>query len=519
MTLGEAKHLARLAVERFSLNATEAQQTLARWWSAPGQSSPRALLLALVSDNLLTLDQADELLAEVEATHHELKSPAAEKAPARATAPPKPKLPTRIDGYDLLRKLGEGGMGEVHLVRHAATGRLYAMKILAPALADQPTLRERFQREAVHAARFDHPNVVRGHGAGQDADSGLYYLLMDFVDGPSVQQLLQQLERLSVADGVRIALDMARALEHAHSRGIIHRDLKPENILLTSAGVARLADMGLSKELHAASNLTQTRHGFGTPYYMPYEQAINARAADERSDLYALGATLYHMIVGQVPFDGSSTMEILEKKAEGLFTPARLINPEVPEELDALICRLLARDPADRPQTASEVIVALERLNLASPVLSLAGRQPGSADPLSRRRLAVAQQATLPEGVMVSTPPRSPRWHLLFTDAKGRSRRVQATTAHILESIQKGKLSSKTQASRDAEGPFRRLEELPEFQPYLLRPRPPTPVGPAPDSSSAVTPAAGESGGPWWLWVLGSALAVITVVVLLLWLT
>lgn len=516
MTLGEAKRLARLAIERFGLNTTATQQTLARWWPSPGNSTARELLLALVAENLLTLDQADELLAEVEATQHELQAKAG--MPPTAPGPAKPKLPTRIDDYDLLRKLGEGGMGEVHLVRHAATGRLCAMKILAPALAEQPGLRERFHREAVHAARFDHPNVVRGLGAGQDADSGLHYLLMDHVDGPSVQQLLLQLDRLSVPDGVRIALDMARALEHAHSRGIIHRDLKPENILLTSTGVARLADMGLSKEVNAASTLTQTRHGFGTPYYMPYEQAVNARAADARSDLYSLGATLYHMVVGQVPFDGSSAMEILEKKAEGLFTPARLINPEVPEELDELICRLLAREPADRPQTASDVVVALERLNLASPVLSLVGRTVVGADPLTRRRVAVAQQSTRPDAVMVSAPPRALRWHLEFTDAKGRSRRVQASTAHILESIKKGKLSSKTQASRDAEGPFRRLEELPEFQPYLPRPRPPTPAPPVP-LSPAAPPLAVDSGGPWWLWVLGSALAVIAVLVLLLWLT
>src|SRR5262249_5674656 len=152
---------------------------------------------------------------------------------------------------------------------------------------------------------------------GQDRSSGKHYLVLEYVDGPSAHALLQRFGRLAVGDAVHIALDIARALEHAHSRSIVHRDIKPDNILLTQSGVAKLSDLGLAKRTDEASNLTAARQGFGTPYYMPYEQAMNAKYADGRSDIYALGATLYHLVTGEIPFSGATHLEIVEKKNIG----------------------------------------------------------------------------------------------------------------------------------------------------------------------------------------------------------
>src|SRR5207249_10902705 len=152
---------------------------------------------------------------------------------------------------------------------------------------------------------------------------------------------------------IHIILDVARGLEHAHHRAIVHRDIKPSNILLTSSGVAKLSDLGLSKRTDEVSHLTLARQGVGTPYYMPYEQALNAKRADERSDLYALGATLYHLLTGEVPFPGNSPLEILEKKDTGVYLPARFINPDVPEALERILARMLARAPEDRYPSAS----------------------------------------------------------------------------------------------------------------------------------------------------------------------
>lgn len=535
MTLGDAQKLVRMAVDRYGADAAAVQQVLAVQWSMYGsQSQPRHYLMALVRADLLEQRQAEELLAAFVQTDPDIGSNATAKLPVSQPSKRRPSLPQNLDGYDLLRKLGEGGMGEVHLVRHVATAQIYAMKILFPALAEQPNLLERFKREARHAARLDHPNLVRGFGAGQDAATGLHYLLMEFVDGPSVQRLLEQLGRLTVPDAVRIAIDIARALEHLHSRSIVHRDLKPENVLLNAAGVAKLTDMGLSKEMNLASTLTQTRHGFGTPFYVPYEQAVNAKAADERSDIFALGATLYHLLTGQVPFTGNTVLEILEKKAQGDFIPARRLCSEVPTELDCLVSRLLARNPSDRPQTASEVIVALERLNLASPILSLVDRHEALRDPTIRLRVALSQQATQPDGIMVSSvsAPSADCWHLEFVDSKGRSRRVQASTAHILESLRKGKLSHQIRVSRDENGPFLELEHWPEFKVALAYSEPSTnhttegkdtvsktispPVTSTGHRSAADTRFAARL---WWFALLGLGTALLGLLVVFQWLT
>src|SRR5262249_46713879 len=173
---------------------------------------------------------------------------------------------------------------------------------------------------------------------------------LEYVDGVSAHALLGRLGRLKVGDAVHIALDVARALEHAHSRNVVHRDIKPDNILITSSGVAKLADLGLAKRTDETSHLTATGQGFGTPYYMPYEQAMNAKYADGRSDIYALGATLYHFLAGQVPFPGVNHLEILDKKNLGFFEPASAVNPEVPRALAEILERVMARDPQDRHQ-------------------------------------------------------------------------------------------------------------------------------------------------------------------------
>ena len=204
---------------------------------------------------------------------------------------------------------------------------------------------DRFYREAKSGALLNHPNIVRNLTAGQDQATGKHYLVMEYVDGPSALELLQHHGRLSVGDAVHIALDIARALEHAHSRNIVHRDIKPDNILITRSGVAKLADLGLAKRTDEASHLTAARQGFGTPYYMPYEQAINAKYADGRSDIYALGATLYHLVTGEVPFPGDNHLEVVEKKNIGEFPPASAHNPEVPPALDDILAKMLARDP------------------------------------------------------------------------------------------------------------------------------------------------------------------------------
>src|SRR4051794_37929909 len=251
--------------------------------------------------------------------------------------------------YRILRRLGEGGMGAVYLGYHGREDRQVALKVLNDRLASNQSYIDRFYREAQSGIRLNHPNIVRTLQVGQDRATGKHYMILEFVDGPSAHALLDRSAHesptlvapaLAVGDAVHIALDIARALEHAHSRNIVHRDIKPDNILITRSGVAKLVDLGLAKRTDEASHLTAARQGFGTTPYMPYEQAVDAKSADGRSDIYALGATLYHLVTGAVPFPGDNHLDVVEKKNAGDFTPASALNREVPPVLDRILARM-----------------------------------------------------------------------------------------------------------------------------------------------------------------------------------
>src|SRR5262249_10446025 len=209
-----------------------------------------------------------------------------------------------------MRRKGGSGMGDVYHGIKESDDHKVAIKVLSVHLAGSQASVDRFYREAKSGALLNHPNIVHNITCGQDRPTGKHYLVLEYVEGPSAHALLDRFGNLAVGDAVHIILDVARALEYAHSRNIIHRDIKPDNILLTPSGLAKLSDLGLAKRTDEASHLTATRQGFGTPYYMPYEQAMNAKYADGRSDIYALGATLYHLLVGEVPFPGVNHLEI-----------------------------------------------------------------------------------------------------------------------------------------------------------------------------------------------------------------
>jgi eukaryotic-like serine/threonine-protein kinase len=271
------------------------------------------------------------------------------------SASPVPRPPTdplhdqrNLGEYRILRLLGEGGMGSVYLGYHEGQKQPVAIKVLAENLASNQAYVDRFYREARSGALLNHPNIVRPIAVGQDRVTNKHYLVLEYVDGPSAHALLGRYGRLSIGDAVHIARDIARALEHAHSRNVVHRDIKPDNILITRSGVAKLSDLGLAKRIDEASHLTAARQGFGTTYYMPYEQAINAKTVDGRSDIYALGATLYHLVTGEVPFAGENHLEVVEKKDRGDFAPASGKNPAVPRVLDRILNKMMARHARDR---------------------------------------------------------------------------------------------------------------------------------------------------------------------------
>jgi serine/threonine-protein kinase len=381
-----------------------------------------------------------------------------------------------LGDYRILRRLGIGGMGAVYLGYEEGQERYVAIKVLPTSLAANQSLVDRFYREAKSGALLNHPNIVRNITVGQDQATGKHYLVLEYVDGPSAHTLLDQHGRLSVGDAVHIVLDVARALEHAHSRNVVHRDIKPANILVTQSGVAKLADLGLAKRTDEASHLTHARQGFGTPYYMPYEQAMNARSADARSDIYALGATLYHLLTGEVPFPGTSHLEIVDKKNLGFYEPARSRNIDVPVVLDQILAKMLAREPRDRYQTASELIVDLERAELAAAVPSFVDPDRALADPLVRQRLTAPAQATVPDMSVSQVDARAEPapseagapapeiWYLRYKDRHDRWCKAKATVAQIVQRVRDGKLGADTEASHQPQGEFRPIANFAEFK-------------------------------------------------------
>jgi serine/threonine-protein kinase len=479
------KRAVTLAVSRYGADRSQIDQVVDAVLLAQAQGRSADLLDTLVGRHLLTPAQAAEVRAALDATQVDLAAAAdsARAQPRPADRPPAVP-PPKVDGdngagafelrtlgeYRILRRLGEGGMGSVYLGYQEGAGRQVAIKILPDHLAANQASVDRFYREAKSGALLNHPNIVRNLAVGQDRATGLHYLVLEYVDGPSAHALLDRFGRLSVADAVHIVLDIARALEHAHSRSVVHRDIKPDNILLTLTGVAKLADLGLAKRTDETSHLTAARQGFGTPYYMPYEQAMNARSADGRSDIYALGATLYHLLTGDVPFPGSTHIEIVDKKSLGFFPPAGSVNPGVPAALDRILERMLARDPGDRYQTASELIVDLERANLAAPVPSFVDQDLALQDPLVRARLAAPAQPTSPdlraraEEATEEAPAGDPNiWYLKYRDRRGQWCKARATTQQVVQRLRDGRVPPHLEACHQPHGVFRPLWAYAEF--------------------------------------------------------
>ncbi len=388
------------------------------------------------------------------------------------TPDPAPEVRS-LGEYRVLRRLGEGGMGAVYLTYDGKTGRQVALKILNDKLASNPGYVERFYREARSGTQLNHPNIIRTYHVGQDRLTSKHYLVMEYVEGISAQVLLARSGQLTVGDAVHVALDMARALEHAHSRNIVHRDIKPDNILITPSGVAKLSDFGLAKRTDEASHLTQARQGFGTTAYMPYEQAISAKYADGRSDIYALGATLYHLLTGDVPFPGDNHLDVVEKKNKGYFRPASVVNPAVPVILDQVLSGMLARHPRDRYQTASEVIIDLERSRLSSVLPSFADPDLARKDPWVQACLSAGEPTRLDpnsSGMHSNRTGKSAtevEWIVRYRNRAGRPFTTRLTADHILERLHEGTLPASAEARLPTDEAFQPLSAYAEFRDHL----------------------------------------------------
>jgi hypothetical protein len=302
---------------------------------------------------------------------------------------------SQVGGFQIVQKIGQGGMGTVFKAVQVSVKRTVALKILPPRLARNQEFVQRFLREAQSAAQLNHPNIVQAFDAGE-AD-GYHYFAMEFVDGRPLSDFLQAGNPLPEKQALAIARDVALALHYAHESGIIHRDIKPANILLTSQGQPKLADLGLAREAASTtSDLTQAGYAIGTPDYISPEQVRGDAGIDGRTDLYSLGATLYHMLAGHPPYAGGTGNEVMAKHLADPIPDARKVNAAVSRDAARIVWRAMAKDPARRYQTGGEMAADIGRV-LAAPA---PGAGSGSARP--RRQPAKGGRSGLIIGGIVA---------------------------------------------------------------------------------------------------------------------
>jgi serine/threonine-protein kinase len=300
--------------------------------------------------------------------------------------------------YRLDRELGGGGMSRVFVAEDTRLGREVVVKVLSPDLAAGVNS-DRFHREILVAAQLQHPNIVPVLAAGET--DGLPYFTMPYVNGESLRRRLDGGKPLPVVDAVAVLRDVARALAYAHEHGVVHRDIKPDNVLLAggSSGAATVTDFGIAKALSSSrtfgatsENLTRVGNSLGTPAYMAPEQVAADPNADHRIDIYSFGAMAYELLTGAPPFHGRPPHAVLSAHLTEAPVSVDSKAPEVPPALSALVMRCLAKNPAERPQTADELVRALERIDLSGD-----WRAPSTASASSGRRktLAIAAAAVV----------------------------------------------------------------------------------------------------------------------------
>lgn len=274
----------------------------------------------------------------------------------QADKPNDPLIGTRLGSYRIDEFRGEGGFARVYLAEHESLGRRVALKVLWPHLATRPDFIGRFLREARAAAALQHENIVQVYDVGSQGQYN--YIVMDFIDGQTLTEMLQKKKRLGPRTALSIVRQIGAALDYAHSKGVVHRDVKPSNILVDRSGKAYLSDFGIAKASWA-SGMTKTGTSVGTPEYMSPEQA-EGRDIDHRSDLYALGIVLYEMLCGSPPFHAETPLAVLYKQVKEAPPPFSQWKVRVGKQVEEVVAKAVAKEPGQRFQSGAELAKALE---------------------------------------------------------------------------------------------------------------------------------------------------------------
>ena len=317
-----------------------------------------SLTEALVKAGGLTESQARRILALL------AKEPSAPAPPSAGEEAAAPKL--TIPGIQILEKVGRGSQAIVFRGRQVSVDRIVAVKVMLTKTARDPQARQRFVQEARAAAKLSHNNIVQAIDAGETPE-GYPYFIQEFVDGTTVYDLLKERGGpLPEERALEIIIHMAEALAHAHSRGFIHRDVKPKNIMLTKEGLAKLADMGLARQV-ADVDVEELGKAFGTPYYIAPEQVVGSAKIDFRADIYSLGATFYEMLTGRPPFTAPTPQQVMQKHVTSPLIPPDHVNKALSAGVSEVIEVMMAKRPADRYKSTEDLLVDLR---------TVAGDQP-----------------------------------------------------------------------------------------------------------------------------------------------
>ncbi|NLH16186.1 MAG: serine/threonine protein kinase [Phycisphaerae bacterium] len=268
---------------------------------------------------------------------------------------------SQIPGYKVINKLGSGAMAVVYKAKQISLDRVVAIKVLPKRFSEKPDYIRRFFQEGKIAAKLNHNNIVQAIDVGEAG--GVYYFVMEYVEGKTLYDDLSKGKIFLESEALDIIIQLAHALQHAHAQGLIHRDVKPKNVMINMEGVVKLADMGLAREtadIKAARN--EQGKAFGTPYYISPEQIRGELDIDGRSDIYSLGATLYHMVTGRVPFDASTPAEVMRKHLKEPLVPPDHLNTLLSAGISEVIEVMMAKNRQDRYSNVEELLLDLEAI-------------------------------------------------------------------------------------------------------------------------------------------------------------
>ena len=329
------------------------------------------------------------------------------------------------DRYEIIKTIGEGGMANVYLANDTILDRKVAIKVLRGDLSNDEKFIRRFQREALSVSNLSHPNIVEVYDVGEE--DGQYYIVMEYIEGKTLKQLLKKRETLTLPEVIDIMLQLTDGLAHAHESYIIHRDIKPQNIMILDNGLVKITDFGIAMALNA-TQLTQTNSVMGSVHYLPPEQA-NGKSATVKSDIYSLGILMYELITGSVPFKGDNAVEIALKHMKEKIPSIRKQNPTIPQSVENIVIKATAKNPRNRYDSVKEMHedleVCMEKENVKKVTFEYPENDIDDSEPITNKKEKkkiekpkveyVEKEEDIPEEEIIDSPKKKNTIILLLT--------------------------------------------------------------------------------------------------------